>query len=394
MSGTLFDPALDSAGIAEHGGQIQKLAQDMNLDPSRLVDFSSSINPLGPPEIVRKIIAQSQQLIGPYPDTSSSALRNTLAHCWNVSPESIVVGNGSTELIFLIARAMRGGSALILGPTFGEYERAVRLADGRAMHSWMDLRRAFSWQPTEDDLRVFARGGLCFICNPNNPSGTILPRDLILDLARQFSKTVFVIDEAFIDFLPNPDELSCMPSSETYPNLIVLRSFTKFYSVAGLRLGCAVASPGWIRRLEHYKEPWAVNALAQAVGEALISEREFAVRTRRWLVTERQWLLDELSEIDGLKSMESCANYILIKITAKDMDARRLYLAMLKDRIVIRNTSNFRGLDSSYIRIAVKKREQNRLLLESLKKYMPGHSAAAKGRGDQRPHHRIPATRP
>ena len=352
--------------LGEHGGEIRRLAARMLLDPSDLIDFSSSINPLGPPAAVSKILLGSERILAPYPDSACHALRNAIGRRWDVAPEGVLPGNGSTELIFLIARAFRPATSAIVGPTFSEYERALRLAGSSVTDIGMDIARDFQWAPSRRDCDILQRSRLCFICNPNNPSGTVLPKDALQRVIAQFPKTLFVIDEAFVDFLQDPQSISMVNESQRQSNLIVLRSTTKFFSIAGLRLGYAVALPSLIRVLEHHKEPWSVNALAQAVGEGLLDEKEFAAKTRDWLLAEREWLMGELKGRTGLMPLPSQVNYLLLKITHKAITSGILFRELLKRRVVIRDASNFRGLNTSFIRVAIRMRPQNEILLRSL----------------------------
>ncbi len=350
----------------EHGGEIHCIARELGVQASDLVDFSSSINPLGPPASVQRAMAQAADRIAPYPDSSSQRLRDAIARRWNLDAQSILVGNGSTELLFLAARAFRPKATAIVGPTFSEYERAARLVGSDVRHIMMDVDKGFQWNPTAQNWDTLLKSQMCYICNPNNPSGTVFSKKFLMEIVRRFPRTLFVLDEAFVDFIGDPICLSLMAEAAKVDNLIVLRSFTKFYAIAGLRLGFAVASPGIIRCLEKFKEPWSVNSLAQTVGERMLDEIAFEQRTRRWLPEEREWLRSQLVGLPEISCFHSEANYLLLKILSSRLDARDLFQKLLPFRIVIRDASNFHGLDARFIRVAVKTREQNTLLLEAL----------------------------
>ena len=352
---------------SEHGGELVSLAQQMLLDPSDFLDFSSSINPLGPPGWVKGVLSEASSSVTAYPDSTSRGVRSAIARHWNAQTDALLVGNGSTELIFLAARAFHPRRTAIIGPTFSEYERAARLVGSEIHHIPLDISDGFGWNPTDEDRDAIAGSDVCYVCNPNNPSGTILKREVLLGMMRCCSKTLFVVDEAFVDFVPEHDFVSLLKDYQKYNNLVVLRSFTKFYAIAGLRLGYAMADPALICAMQAMKEPWSVNSLAQAVGERLLDDKAFAEKTRAWLPPQRDWLMGELLQFPNLECIPSKVNYLLWKIRGCDMDSHRLFKRLLEDRIVIRDASNFQGLDSSYLRIAIKAHPENIRLLESLK---------------------------
>ncbi len=347
-----------------HGGQIHKLARQMGIEPSDFTDFSSSINPLGPPAGVLRALSNAKKIVGPYPDSANYDLKRALATRENLAADYFLAGNGSTELIFLIPRVFRPKTTLVVGPTFGEYERAARLAGSHIVHASLDING--SWQLPQYEARKIGGADLCFICNPNNPSGTILAKETIRNLAQAFGQTLFVVDEAFVDFLPRPAYVSVADLCDSHRNIIVLRSFTKFYATAGLRLGYAIAHPERIRMLESNKEPWSVNALAQAAGQCVLEDNLFEIRTRQWLPAARSHVAAELKKTRVFSPVESQANFLLIKSLAKDISAGLLFRRLLAKRIVLRDASNFYGLDNSYFRVAIKSGAENEMLLAAL----------------------------
>jgi threonine-phosphate decarboxylase len=361
---------MNTPGRFVHGGDLQRLAAERRLDPRDLIDFSSSINPLGPPPVVQQVLANALELVKVYPDSNSRALRHKLAQAWSVPEASVLVGNGTTELIFLIARAMKSHTVAIFGPTFSEYERAAKMAGAHVEHLLSTAETNFSWNLTDHAKRVLAQSPLCFLCNPNNPTGAVISREQSLRLVESFPQTLFVVDEAFLDFLPDPGEVSMLPYTKTHSNLLVLRSFTKFYSIPGLRLGMVVGDPRRIRFLEAYKEPWTVNGIALAIGERLVEEKAFGASTRAWLPLQRASLVAALKEMVGLTPIPSEANFVLVKIDRCGIHAPWLQECLLREKIVIRDASNFEGLDPSYMRLAVKNSLQNEILVTALRQLL------------------------
>jgi len=349
-----------------HGGNLAEIARAFGLDEQRLIDFSASINPLGPPDSIRRVVEGGAQLLLHYPDPECKDLTDALAEQHRCAPASILVGNGSNEIIYLLCQLLRPESALVVHPTFSEYERALSGVS-------CCVRRLLA---TEDsgfahplpELRGQGDGvDVMVVCNPNNPTGVLAPRAGILDVARSLPQSLVVVDEAFVDFLPACGEASCVGAVEASGNVIVLRSLTKFYAMPGLRLGYAVGPPELIERLRRFKEPWSVNALAQEAGLAAIGEHGYAKRTRELVAAERAKLIEGLNSIAHLQPFPSSANFILVKIDKPEQTGDQLRLALIPKGIVIRHCSNFPGLGPDSFRVAVRGAEENRALVKGLR---------------------------
>jgi threonine-phosphate decarboxylase len=211
-----------------------------------------------------------------------------------------------------------------------------------------------------------AGADLLFLANPASPSGSLLTPEELLPLVEAMaeSDSYIVLDEAFIDFA---EEASLKTHLRSFPRLIILRSFTKFFGIPGLRLGYLLAEPGLTVTLAQAQEPWSVNTVAQAVGVACLQDREFMARSREEVVRERDFLLKEMSRIPGLRVFPGKVNYLLAKLTAPGWTAARLRQALLQHRILIRDASNFRGLDDRFFRVAVRRRKENEQLLRALR---------------------------
>ncbi len=355
-------------GTIEHGGQIHSIARTLGCDPMDLLDFSSSLNPLGPPESMRRLLRDfSLRRLAPYPDSDSRALREGLSSKHGLPSDCFLIGNGSCELIFLIPRAMRPLRAAVIGPTFGEYVRACRLAGAEIRLLGMDIARAERWYAHGQGLDTVAESDVCFLCNPNNPSGNILPRDAWREIIGAHPRTLFVADEAFIDFLPQPEQESWINWIAQHGNLIVLRSFTKFYAIAGLRLGYAVAQPSLLQRVQACKEPWTVNVLAQEAGLQLLQEGDFDKRSRQWLAIERPHFAECLEQTGLLQVYPSSANYVLARLRDEAISSGDFCRSLWSQKIVLRDAASFEGLDNRHVRIAVKDRQANDALVSALR---------------------------
>ncbi len=351
--------------IPPHGGEVYHLARTLGLHPRDLLDFSANINPLGFPPAIPEVIAQTLGNIVHYPDQNCLELRQELAVYHGLAPDQILVGNGSTELLYLTARALAPRRALIVAPAFSEYEQALAAA-----------RVPVDFQVTIDahNFTLTAppdpRGAdLVFLANPASPSGALLPPELLLETAARLTEAGvhLLLDEAFIDFV---EEASLKTRLAQFPHLLLLRSFTKFFGIPGMRLGYLLAAPALIRRLAAVQEPWSVNTLAQAMGQACLKDHDFMVRSRALVSRERQYLLNGLQSLPGLAPLPGAVNYLLVKITSPEWTAATLQKALLSRKIIVRDAANFRGLDERFFRLAVRRREENQRLLQTLEQLL------------------------
>jgi len=352
-----------------HGGDLKTAQETFGLSADAFVDFSSNMNPLGPPAAVREALAAYADTIGQYPDPASRGLRRALSEHHQIDERSIVVGNGAAELIDLIVRVLNPQTTAIAVPCFGEYGDAVRKIGGSLYELPLSEERCFvlgSDHPQLDEAR--ARASLFVFGSPNNPTGQLVEPELLTALAD--GGAYVVVDEAFMDFVPEESRYSLIDTAAKHDRLFVIRSMTKFYSIPGIRLGYLVGSPRIVSEMKRLQVPWSVNSLAQQIGEAVIGDAAFAERTFEWLRTERSWLIAELEKL-GLTVYPSETNYVLARIPAHHgLSASMLQLEMGKLGVLIRDASRFPGLDHTYIRLAVKLRVQNERLIQALSSVM------------------------
>lgn len=357
----------------QHGGNLARAARVYGLPEREFIDFSANINPLGPSPGVFRAVGENLWRICHYPDPDCGRLKELLAGHLDVPPESLVLGNGGAELIYLLPGALQIKRALVVAPTFSEYASAL-IAAGREVDYYC--------LPLEGDISLcleqlkYSIGdySAVFICNPNNPTGLALrSRQLepLLGAARKSGATV-VVDEAFIDFVDRRDECSLMSRAAETPNLVVLYSLTKFFGIPGLRLGAAVARPDLASRLNRVRDPWSVNALAQVAGEAALLDKAHMEATLELVRTEREYLYRRLSALDGIKPLPGAANFLLVDISGAGKTVAELIPLLGRRGILVRDCSNFRGLEGQYIRVAVRNREENDKLIASLRSVLGG----------------------
>jgi len=356
--------------MMEHGGNIYKTAQELGISTEKIIDFSASINPLGVPETVKHEIQKNLKGLCNYPDSDATELRYHLSVHHNVTPESIICGNGSTELIYLIAKALRPKGVLMPSPTFSEYERACRINSELRIVSYVlkeennfeiDPGDFISLLTTQHSSLPF---DMAFLCNPNNPTGRLLKKDNVLKIAEAAKelKCYLIVDEAFIDFSPEDSVIEHVLDN---PYLIVLRSMTKFYALSGLRIGYGVFPLYLIERLKKLKEPWTVNTLAQNSAVVALRDRTYKDRTFRLINREKSYFENGFKKI-GVKFFPSNANFYLLKIN----NANEIFQQLRRKGILVRDCSNFRGLDNTYIRVAVKSHKNNMTLMKEISRLL------------------------
>lgn len=325
----------------------------------RILDFSSNVNPLGFPSVVKKSLNLTK--ISIYPDHDSTKLKQKLAKYLKIPIDYITVGNGATEIIYDFCRAtINRTQVLIAVPTFSEYESASRLCGAKPQFFIsMDLTADL-----EKFMQKIPRNGLVFLCNPNNPTGKLIPKRIILQIiksAKAKSTTVFV-DECFME-LAMPQNQSIIDLVPRFENLFVLRSLTKSFGLAGLRLGYGVGNKALVSILGRIKIPWSVNGLAQEAGIVALDYEAFLAKTQRLIKKESKFLIDSISRMDGFSCYDTDTNFILIKTR---QSSKILQKKLLHQNILVRDCSNFRGLDSHHIRIAVRTHKENQKLVSAL----------------------------
>ncbi len=336
-----------------HGGDVYRY--------KNAVDFSSNMNPLGTPESVIRAAAESMGEICNYPDIQQEKLIAGISEYEKVPEDWIICGNGAAEVIFTLVHALKPRTALLLAPTFAEYEQALAAEDCRL--SFHYLKEETGFLPDEDILdAIHEELDVLFLCNPNNPTGALIEPELmdrILEKCRK-TGTFLVIDECFQDFIPEPEKYTRKGDLAERQNLFLLKAFTKRYAMAGIRLGYGLTSNReLLDRMQICVQPWNVSIPAQAAGTAALKETAYLEKGRQIVFQEQDYLKEGLRSL-GYKVYDSKANYILFR------GPEGLVEKAWKSGILIRDCSNYRGLDIGYYRVAVRTRDLNEKLLEAL----------------------------
>jgi threonine-phosphate decarboxylase len=352
-----------------HGGNIYELSERAGCSPDEILDFSASINPLGPPPGLARIMSDCFHRLESYPDIHNRLLIEAVSKFHDVDPECVVVANGSTELIYWLPRALGVRRALMAMPTFGEYARAFEL-DGTRLYKLFSTPHD-CFQPRVEHLEAALEKDAfdaVLLTHPASPAGSLLVGEAVDWIAQKSTNSgspLFVIDEVFIDFC---EQASLKRFLDRSPNLALIRSFTKFYGLPGLRIGYLLAPPSVAAQVRKHLPPWSVNTLAQAAGAWCLTQDEYRYNTLELIAKERQRLAGELSAIDGLIVFPSQANYVLVRMDGRLQPASRLKWDIFeRHRILIRDCGSFEGLDDRYFRVAVRLPDQNDRLIAALK---------------------------
>ena len=339
-----------------HGGKYS-----INNQDSSIVDFSSNINPAGMPVSVKSALKKGLNKIENYPDLHSSELISGLKKYTGLSKSNLIVGNGAIEIIYNFCSAFLSKKHVLISvPTFGEYEAAAKLVDCKiTFFKTMNLSESL-----DSFISKIPTNGCVFVCNPNNPTGTILSKKQLAKIilsAKRKSCLVFV-DECFIELVPQSNQ-SILNLVKRYDNLFVLRSLTKSFALAGIRIGYAGSSKEIISILHKIKIPWSVNALAQEAGITAIKNKTHLTNSKSIIKIESDFLKNKISDLPGFECFDSSTNFILIKTKKESTEIQK---KLLKHKVLIRDCKNFRGLNNHYIRIAVKSHQDNLKLIQAL----------------------------
>lgn len=356
--------------IRGHGGNIHDLAQRLGCSFDEIIDMSSNVNPFGPPPGLFEVLSAHLADITALPQVDAEEMILAFSRHHGIDPETVIAGNGTTQFIYTIPLALETKKALIAGPTYSDY------ADACAMHgASVEFEIASPTRDFQPDLPGIAarleKADTAFICNPNNPTGALIPKSELEALCRDHPAVRFIIDESYLPFAGKGESNSMIRCG--LENVLTLNSMSKIFRIPGLRIGFIVASKENIETLGTYAMPWSVNALAQLAVRHLMdptSQTDRFIRiTRERLSAEKAALIRALKEIAGLRLFPSHTSFILMKLP-EGFSAPRICDALCRDRILIRNCSNFYGLSDQYIRISLKTPSVNRMLTERLVQWM------------------------
>lgn len=345
--------------IQGHGGNIYALAKQLGCRPEDITDVSSNINPLGPPPGLMDYLKDQLAAVCVLPEVDSRTITGRMAQFLGVDYNGLLAAAGTTQLIYTMFDVLASQRVLIVGPTYADYADACRMAGVEPQYFLTDAEDKF--QPDLDRLaREAIQADTVVICNPNNPTGVMIPGPDLKTLCRSFPDTRFVIDESYLAFVPAGQAESMVTCG--LENVIVLHSLSKIYRLPGLRIGFLIAAAPVIKRFQRVMPPWRLNSLAQAACRFVMDNPteidRFVVETRRFISAERARFIECIGSAGKLVVYPSCASYLLIQLP-DGFKADKMCRRFEQQKILVRNCSNFHGLDDRFIRIALNLAEVN-----------------------------------
>lgn len=345
-----------------HGANVDDMAAKYNRKPEDILDFSSNINPhriAGLESYVLEGLSRSAN----YPDIHYTQLKSNIGQYLGCSPQYIMPGNGATEIMYLLMKCIKGPLAIIQ-PTFSEYERSARLNGIAVVDFYLQKEQAF-----KIDLERIKYSKDTFetlvVCNPNNPTGNVQDIRPLLDFTVQYKKQL-IVDETFIEFIANEEKYSLLKYTKDYPNLFIIKAATKFFGLPGIRLGYGITSHSQLlKEMAHYKEPWTINCFAETLSGYLFNDEGYIEKTKSYFKKERVRLIEGLAKNSFFRVYPGDANFFLLEL--KHIAAPILQERLFKNHLLlIRDASNFKGLNQYFIRLAIRKLEDNDRLLALL----------------------------
>ncbi len=353
-----------------HGSDLEKIEKKYGIKTEDIVSFSANVNPLGISPLLKDAIAKKIDAITTYPDREYTSLRKAIATYCECNSNNIVVGNGCTELISLFIKITAPKKTLIIGPTYSEYERDLKLFGSEINYFYLEETDDFVLDYNKLESTLNNSIDLLIICNPNNPTGGIIKPDVLSKILEHCkkNKTFVMVDETYIEFVPDVSMLTAISLCDNFDNLIVLRGTSKFFAAPGLRLGYAVTgNKEIIKDINTNKNPWMINSLAVVAGETMFLDNEYIDNTRKFILSERTKVEKVLADNPKYKIYPSFSNFILIKILDPSLSSNELFERAIKQNMMIRDCSSFHGFKDRYIRICVMNSEDNKRLLDVLR---------------------------
>ena len=355
-----------------HGSDLEKIEAIYHIPREEITSFAANVNPIGISPKLRATLAEHIDDITGYPEREYTSLRKCIADYVDTDFKNIIVGNGSTELISLFIQILKPHKALILGPTYSEYEREVTLAGGTSRYYRLDESRSFSVHIDSLSKQLTESIDLLIVCNPNNPTSTAISRSdmrKILDICKE--NGIFVlVDETYVEFAEDIDNITAIPLTQFYNNIIVLRGISKFFAAPGLRFGYGITSnEEFLQALLTHQNPWSLNTLGAYAGERMLKDQNYIHETYHLIDSERTRLCKVLEDIEAqkpgtLKIYKPYANFILIRILKESLTSFDVFEAAIHNNMMIRDCSSFESLEGEYVRFCIMMPEDNDRLME------------------------------
>ena len=351
-----------NTAIPKHGGNLSEEARRLGIDEHQLLDASASLVPFQPPKSIHSCLRNA--LVGnsltKYPDHTYQAFREAIGNWHEIDPKMVLPGNGAAELLTWSARdAAETGTSTLVAPGFSDYARALNCWKGQYLYQ--QLPKCWS-SNTPQAFPLTTNNNVLWITNPHNPTGQLWSRTSIEPLLERHK--LVICDEAFLSLVPHGERQSLIPLVKNNSNLIVIRSLTKLFSIAGLRLGYAISTYKRLQRWQYLRDPWPLNGLASAVGTKLMNDHieldKWTRKVHNWLAKEGPWLQAKLGDLPGIKSHPSATNFQLIESNNSLVKLREI---LSQQKILLRDCRSFEGLDEKWLRISLQTRKNNKRII-------------------------------
>lgn len=352
-----------------HGSDLEKIESIYGIRKEEIISFSANVNPLGVSPLLKSTLAEKIDAITTYPDREYTSLRKCIAAYCGTEYENVIVGNGSTELISLFIQIEHPKKALVIGPTYSEYEREISLGGGTTLYYPLRETDDFKLDVADFLSHLNESIDLLVVCNPNNPTSSCITRRemrRILDVCKQYDIYVMV-DETYVEFADNMEDISAVPLTNYYNNIVILRGTSKFFAAPGLRLGYAVTgNRDLIKAINTRKNPWTINSLAVIAGETMFSDTAYIEATKSLISSERARIYQIFSEHPDFKVYQPSGNFMLVRILKDELTSQDLFDRAIREKMMIRDCSTFPFLDHKYIRFCFMNRTDNDRLISCL----------------------------
>ena len=355
---------------AFHGSDLEQIEKYYHIKKEEITGFGANVNPLGLSSSVKEALAENLDVISRYPDRDYSSLKAAISDYCHIPASFVAVGNGSTELICLLISQRKARHAVVIGPTYSEYQRELELTGGRI--TAYDLKEENRFRLDIPDLLGFLPKDtdLLILCNPNNPTSSAVSQDslkALIDACRE--RDIFVmVDETYVEFAPDPGHITAVPLTRDFDNLMVIRGVSKFFAAPGLRLGYGITgNRDFLSSLAIHQNPWSVSSIAALAGELMLKDAPYIEKTRRLIGSERDRLTGILYGFRHARVYTPYANFILVRILKEDLSSFQVFEAAIRQGLMIRDCSSFESLEGEYIRFCVMMPEDNDRLMACLK---------------------------
>lgn len=358
-----------------HGSDLEKIAEYYHISKENLILFGANVNPLGVSENAKHQLISNLDIISRYPDREYTSLKRAISDYCHIDPSYVVVGNGSTELISLLISCQAPGKALLLGPTYSEYERELSLVGGTALYYHLKEEDDFHLNLADLKKQLTSDIDMLILCNPNNPTSSVISVTEMEEILKFCKKqNIFVMaDETYVEFVPDGTSVTAIPLVSKYDNLMIIRGVSKFFAAPGLRFGYGLTSNQMFHdALTRIQNPWSLNSIGAFLGEIMLQDSEYIQRTRLLINGERERISRELSALPSYKRYPAYANFQLVRIVDDRLTSSDVFEAAIRRHMMIRDCSTFKNLDGQYFRFCYMMPEDNDRLITCLKDVASG----------------------